>query len=481
MTSNIVKYVHNNKIMEVSNFDPNETLLKYIREKLNKTGTKEGCSEGGCGACTVVIGILKNNKVEYQAINSCITFLPILHGKQLILVEDLLSKKGKLHHVQEAMVNHHGSQCGFCTPGFIMSLFSMFKNNFSYDEKTIKNSIAGNLCRCTGYATIIKAGKSLNGKSKTDKFTEDLNENIKLLKLIKKEKKSLNILSNNKKFFAPKKIAELKKIIKENPNSTLLNGGTDLSLLVTKEQKELNSIIYLGDLDELIYIEKKKNFFEIGSSTPLIYFEKYIKKYYPDIANILKRYGSIQIKNLATIAGNLGTASPIGDTLPILLSLNAIINIGSFNNQRSLPINDYFTGYRKTKLKKGEFIKSIQIPVPNNNIFKAYKISKRFDDDISSVCAAFNLSLEKNKIKKINIAFGGMAEIPKRARLCENSLLNKELSEKNFKIAQKFIEKDFNPINDMRASSIYRIEIAKNLIFKFLIEIKEKKLLRLNV
>ena len=480
MSSSVVKFLHNNRIMEIQDVDPNETLLNYIREKLNKTGTKEGCAEGGCGACTVVLGYLKNNNIYYQAVNACIMFLPTIHGKQLILVEDLVDKNGSLHPVQKSMVNFHGSQCGFCTPGFIMSLFSMFKNYSSFDNNIINNSIAGNLCRCTGYQPIINAAKSLNSKNKVDQFSQTKNKTISLLKKINKKNNSLSINKIDKKYFAPQTIKELKFLLKKYPGSKILSGGTDLSLIVTKERKTINSIIYINSINELNFIRKNKKFIEIGASTPLIEFESQIIKHYPDFKDILERYGSVQIRNVATIAGNIATASPIGDMLPLLLSLNAQIVISNSTNDKILYLNDFFIDYRKTKLNNSQFIKLIKIPLHRNNIFKAYKISKRIDDDISAVCASFNLNIKNNIIKSVSIAYGGMAAIPKRALLCEKSLLNKELSEKNINLAQQSLEKDFNPIDDMRASSKYRMKVAKNLLFKCFQEIKNKKLIRIN-
>ncbi len=480
MSSSVVKFIHNNKIIEIQDVDPNETLLNYIREKLNKTGTKEGCAEGGCGACTVVLGYLKNNKIFYQSVNACIVFLPTIHGKQLILVEDLVGKDGSLHPVQKSMVNFHGSQCGFCTPGFVMSLFSMYKNFSSFDKKIIKNSIAGNLCRCTGYQPIINAAKSLNNKSKVDQFYQTKNETIKLLKIINKKNNSLTINRIDKKYFAPQTINELKILLKKYPKSKILSGGTDLSLIVTKERKTINSIIYINSIKELNYIKKNNKYIEIGATTPLIEFESEIIKHYPDFKDILERYGSVQIRNVATIAGNIATASPIGDTLPLLLALNEKIVISNSKNDKILYLKDFFINYRKTKLKNGQFIKLIKIPLLQNNIFKAYKISKRIDDDISAVCASFNLNIKNNIIVSISIAYGGMTAIPKKALQCEKSLLNKDLSEKNINIAQKFLEKDFNPIDDMRASSQYRMKIAKNLLFKCYQEIKNNKLIRIN-
>ena len=477
MTSNIVKFVYQNKICEIKNPDPNETLLNYVRTKLKKTGTKEGCAEGGCGACTVVLGELKKNNISYKAINSCIAFLPSLEGKQLIIVEDL-TVKGELHPVQKAMVNYHGSQCGFCTPGFVMSLFAMYKNSPTYKEEVIKDSIQGNLCRCTGYRPIVEAAKSLNRDNRKDFFTKDKKITLGLLNKIKK--RSIKIIRSDKKYFAPKSVKELNKILRSETNSKLISGGTDVSLIVTKERKDINSLIYLNSIDELNYIKENNKYIEVGASTPLIKFESFAKKYFPDFSQILKRYGSVQIRNVCTIAGNIATASPIGDTLPLLLALDSQIIIKSKNKTIILPLNGFFTNYRKTKLKKGQFIHSIRIPLLKRNIFKAYKISKRIDDDISSVCGSFNIEINKNKIKKIRIAYGGMSNIPKRAFNCEKIFINSNFSEKTISKAKKLLEKDFSPITDARATKKYRMEVAKNLLEKCFLEIRQKKIIRIN-
>ncbi len=478
MPSDTINFIHSDRIIEIQNPDPNETLLNFVRTKLKKTGTKEGCAEGGCGACTVVLGELKNNDINYTAINSCITFLPTLAGKQLILVEDLISKNNLLHPVQETMVKCHGSQCGFCTPGFIMSLFSMFKNYSKFKEEIIKDSIAGNLCRCTGYKPIIKAAKSLNRKNKIDHFVKNKKQTISLLKKI--ENRSIVIYKKNRKYFAPRYVTELKKILKKNIKSKLLSGGTDLSLTVTKDRQDIESIIYMNSIKELNYIKNNNKYIEVGATTPLSIFEVYINKYYPDFNKILKRYGSTQIRNVATIAGNIATASPIGDNLPLLLVLDAQIVLQGIKKKKILPINNFFINYRETKLKEGQFIHSVRIPILNKNIFKAYKISKRFDDDISSVCAAFNLIIENKKIKKIKIAYGGMAAIPKRAIFCERVLLNSLITKDVIDKAKNALEKDFLPISDMRASGRYRKEIAKSLLEKCFLEISEKKLIRIH-
>ena len=397
----------------------------------------------------------------------------MIQGKQLIIIEDLISKDGSLHPVQQAMVNYHGSQCGFCTPGFVMSLFGMFKNHTRFKDNLIKDSIAGNLCRCTGYKPIIKAAKSLNSKNKIDHFTKNKQNTISLLKQIKDE--SIVIYKKDKRYFAPRYVQELKKILKKNIDADFLSGGTDLLLRITKERKDINSIIYMNSINELNYIKNNSKYIEVGASTPLIELESYIKNYYPDFTKILKRYGSPQIRNVATVAGNIATASPIGDCLPLLISLNAKVVLQDFRKEKAFSLDDFFINYRKTKLKKGQFIHSIRIPLPKDNTFRAYKISKRFDDDISSVCAAFNLEITKNKVQSVRIAYGGMAATPKRAAYCEKILLNSQVTDEIINKAKKALEKDFQPISDMRASRLYRIEVAKNLLEKFYAEIKQKK------
>ena len=477
MVSDTIQFLLNNKIYKIKNPDPNKTILSYVRDDLKKTGTKEGCAEGGCGACTIVLGELNKNKIIYKAINACISFLPILNGKQLILVEDL-TNDNKLHPVQEAMVKFHGSQCGFCTPGFTMSLFSMHKNFKLINNQVIDEALSGNLCRCTGYRPIIDAAKSLNNKKDQDQFKKNKNQTISLLRKIKNV--DLEINNRGKKYFAPKTITNLKKILKKFPNAKILSGGTDLSLEVTKLRKELKTIISLNSIEKLNFIKKTKNSLEIGATTPLIDFQNFIKKYYEDFYDILKRYGSLQIRNVGTIAGNIATASPIGDALPLLLTLDAKIVIQGLKQTKVFSLNEFFISYRKTKLKKGEFIFSIKIPINKNKIFKAYKISKRFDDDISSVCGSFSFLINKNKITKVAIAYGGMSEIPKRAKTIEKKLINSEFSENTFNKAVNLINKDFSPLDDMRASKNYRINVAKNLLLKAFYEIKNRQKIRIN-
>ncbi len=478
MVSDTIQFIYNNKIFKIKNPDPNQTILDFIRSGLKKTGTKEGCAEGGCGACTIVLGELKNKKIIYKSINSCISFLPIINGKHLILIENLSLDKNKLHPVQEAMVKFHGSQCGFCTPGFVMSMFAMYKNFSKFSDEIVDETLSGNLCRCTGYRPIIEAAKSLNSKKVNDNFKKNEKKIIKMLNKI--QDRDIEISYKNKKYFAPKSLNNLKKILKNNSNIKFLSGGTDLSLEVTKKRGEIEKMISLNSVKELKFIKETKKSIEVGSGVSLYEFQNVIKSYYPDFCNILKRYGSVQIRNVGTLAGNIATASPIGDSLPLLLSLDSKIKIQTLKSIKTIPLSEFFLSYRKTKLKKGEFLYSVEIPILKKNYFKAYKISKRFDDDISSVCASFNFLIEKNIILKANIAYGGMSEIPKRASLIEKALTNSVFSEDTFSKAKNLIDTDFSPIDDMRASKNYRADVAKNLMMKFFYEVSGKKNLRVN-
>ena len=478
MVSNTIQFIYNDDIIKLKNPDPNRTILDFIRSDLKQKGTKEGCAEGGCGACTVVLGELKNKKLHYKSINSCISFLPMIDKKHLILIENLSNKKDNLHPIQEAMVKFHGSQCGFCTPGFVMSMFAMYKNFSKFNDETIDETLSGNLCRCTGYRPIKDAAKSLNSQNLYDHFKKNEKKIINLLTKIKD--RDIEISYKNKKYFAPKSLSNLKKILKKNSNTKFLSGGTDLSLEVTKKRGEIDKIISLNSIKELKFIKKTKKFIEVGSGVSLYEFQNVIKSYYPDFYNILKRYGSVQIRNVGTLAGNIATASPIGDSLPLLLSLDSKIKIQTSRFIKVIPLSEFFLSYRKTKLKKGEFLYSVVIPINKQNHFKAYKISRRFDDDISSVCASFNFLIKKNIILDAKIAYGGMSEIPKRAPKIEKALTNSIFSEDTFARVKNLIDTDFSPMDDMRASKNYRSDVAKNLMMKFFHEVSGQKNLRVN-
>ena len=471
MIKNEIEFILNDELIKINNVDTNVSVLNYLRIDKRLTGTKEGCASGDCGACTAIISELKNNKLEYKAINTCIMFLYSLHGKQLITVEHL--SNSKLHPVQQSMVDNHGSQCGFCTPGFVMSMFGMYKDKVKPSNQNIDEYLAGNLCRCTGYNSIKKAAKKMYSYGRKDKFSKNENKIIKLLKKIKHN--DILISKNNNKFYIPLNLKNLIQYTQNNKQYKFVTGGTDIALEVTKKNNNINSLIYLGNNKDLNYIKIKENYINIGSATPINKIIPILKKYYPSFADMFDRYGSTQIRNVASIGGNLGSASPIGDSLPALLALNAKLILQS-KNQRLLDIKDFFKAYRKTALKNKEFIKEIRIPILKSHIFKCYKISKRIDDDISSLFVAYLMKLKNNIIKDINIAYGGMDSIPNFAFKTQKYLIGKEFNLKNIDKSKQMIEKDFTPLTDVRASSTYRKLVSKNLMDRLFLEINNNKI-----
>ena len=471
MIKNEIEFILNDELIKINNVDTNVSVLNYLRIDKRLTGTKEGCASGDCGACTAIIAELTNNKLEYKAINTCIMFLYSLHGKQLITVEHL--SNSKLHPVQQSMVDNHGSQCGFCTPGFVMSMFGMYKDKVKPSNQNIDEYLAGNLCRCTGYNSIKKAAKKMYSYGRKDKFSKNENKIIKLLKKIKHN--DILISKNNNKFYIPLNLKNLIQYTQNNKQYKFVTGGTDIALEVTKKNNNINSLIYLGNNKDLNYIKIKENYINIGSATPINKIIPILKKYYPSFADMFDRYGSTQIRNVASIGGNLGSASPIGDSLPALLALNAKLILQS-KNQRLLDIKDFFKAYRKTALKNKEFIKEIRIPILKSHIFKCYKISKRIDDDISSLFVAYLMKLKNNIIIDINIAYGGMDSIPNFAFKTQKYLIGKEFNLKNIDKSKQMIEKDFTPLTDVRASSAYRKLVSKNLMDRLFLEINKNKI-----
>ena len=471
MIKNEIEFILNDELIKINNIDTNVSVLNYLRIDKRLTGTKEGCASGDCGACTAIIAELKNNKLEYKAVNTCIMFLYSLHGKQLITVEHL--SNSKLHPVQQSMVDNHGSQCGFCTPGFVMSMFGMYKDKVKPSNQNIDEYLAGNLCRCTGYNSIKKAAKKMYSYGRKDKFSKNENKIIKLLKKIKHN--DILISKNNNKFYIPLNLKNLIQYTQNNKQYKFVTGGTDIALEVTKKNNNINSLIYLGNNKDLNYIKIKENYINIGSATPINKIIPILKKYYPSFADMFDRYGSTQIRNVASIGGNLGSASPIGDSLPALLALNAKLILQS-KNQRLLDIKDFFKAYRKTALKNKEFIKEIRIPILKNHIFKCYKISKRIDDDISSLFVAYLMKLRNNIILDINIAYGGMDSIPNFAFKTQKYLIGKEFNLRNIDKSKQMIEKDFTPLTDVRASSTYRKLVSKNLMDRLFLEINNNKI-----
>lgn len=478
MVVSTIKFILNNDIISIENLDPNLTVLQYLREKQFNTGTKEGCASGDCGACTVVLAELSSinsKELTYKSVNACITFVGSLHGKQLITVEHL--KQGaKLHQVQQSLVDHHGSQCGFCTPGFVMSSFALHKKNSSPSRSEVLEALAGNLCRCTGYRSIIDAAMQSSEEEPKDSFAQFYQQTAYTLTELNKLP-SAQLTGNNRQYIAPKTIDELAQILIEQPSSTLLAGGTDLALSVTQNLATIEQLVYLGDVYELNNIAESADTFIIGSAVPYSQFTPMLAKEYAEFGEMIERIGSLQVRNKGTLGGNIGNASPIGDMPPALIALGAEISLQRGNVIRKVTVEDYFTGYKQTILAESEFIKDIIIPkAKSGEILKLYKVSKRIDDDISAVLAAIFIEIKGNTVQSLRIAFGGMAGIPMRAKHCEAALLGKVFTEENIVLAQQALTQDFTPMSDVRASDKYRMRVAQNLILKCYLELQNRNI-----
>lgn len=465
----MIQFLLNRELRTEHALDPNVTVLNYLREHVGKTGTKEGCASGDCGACTVVVGELDGERVRYRTLNSCLTFVSSLHGKQLITVEDL-KHQGKLHSVQQAMVDCHGSQCGFCTPGFIMSLFALQKNSSGFDKGATMEALAGNLCRCTGYRPIIDAAEQACCQKQPDQFDAFETDTVAKLKSIApRETAELN--SGDKRCLVPLTVADLADLYTANPEARLLAGGTDLALEVTQFHRELPVMIYVGHIEDMKRIEVTDEAIEIGAAAALSDCYEALSHEYPDFGELLHRFASLQIRNQGTLGGNIGNASPIGDAPPLLIALGAQIALRQGNTRRILPLQDYFLDYKVTARQEAEFIEKIIVPRKQaNQAFRAYKVSKRLDDDISAVCAAFNLTIEDGVVRDARIAFGGMAAIPKRANACEAALVGSAWYPGVIERACDALGEDFTPLSDFRASKEYRLLTAQNLLRKFFLE-----------
>ena len=461
--------------ISLEGIDPNRTVLDWLREDRGLTGTKEGCAEGDCGACTVVLVDLEDGDLRYRAINACILFLPQLDRRQLITIEHLKDEDGRLHPIQEAMVGHHASQCGFCTPGFIMALFAHAKvantARPAAERGAICDALQGNLCRCTGYRPIIEAASDALAHDVDDRFDQRESQTVEALKGLE-ALEPLSIESHGRSYVTPMSLDALATACAKNPDGLLLAGGTDVGLWVTKQHQDLDSIIDVTRVPELRRIERESNVLKIGAGCTYEQVHAAIRDGWPDFGELIRRIGGAQVRAAGTIGGNIANGSPIGDTMPALIALGADILLQNQERRRTLPLEDFYLGYRETALEPGEFVAEIHIPLPTaETFFKSYKISKRFDQDISAVLGAFALTLSKDHtVKNIRVAFGGMAAVPKRAIETEQALIGKPWNEAAVEKGQALLAAEFAPISDMRASANYRLVAAQNLLRKMWIE-----------
>lgn len=463
-----VRFVLDEQIVELDDVPATLTVLDYLRETRGRTGTKEGCAEGDCGACTVVLGELApdSTHIGYRAINSCIRFLPTLDGKELITVESLQTSRTALHPVQQAMVDHHGSQCGFCTPGFVMSLFSLYLQSELASRDDVIAALSGNLCRCTGYKPIIAAGCAMSEYPSPAKWSrEDAQSAARIARL--REVQSDRPLAG-RGFHAPTSLDELSRLFAAEPNSLLLAGGTDIGLWVTKHLRDLPPIIHLGAVPELKEISELRDGVRIGAGVALTDAWTAIVQLHPELRELALRFASPPVCNSGTLCGNIANGSPIGDSMPVLIALGAELELLAGQQTRRVPLDQFYLGYQRTDLRAGEFIVAVTVPKARaGQRIASYKVSKRFDQDISAVCAGFAVTLDGSRVTAARLAFGGMAAVPARARKAEAALLNQKWQEQTLESAIDALTADFQPLSDLRASSEYRMLAAGHLLRRF--------------
>ncbi len=466
-----IRFLLGEEAVAVSDLDPNTTLLDYLRAN-GRCGTKEGCAEGDCGACTVVLADAHDGALRYRSVNACVQLLATVDGKQVVTVEDLSAPGAELHPVQAALVEANATQCGFCTPGFVMSLYALYEAEERPDRAGLADALAGNLCRCTGYGPIVEAGlRALEHGCEKGMSPRDRRV-VKRLTDWRDDGGRLAYAAGGRRFEVPRDRAELAALLAEVPEATLVAGLSDVGLWITKQHRRLDHIVYLGEVAELGEIYLDEQMLEIGATVTLSNAMPVLADHWPDLGELLRRFGSPQIRSVATVGGNIANGSPIGDLPPTLIALSARLVLGRNDGSREIALEDFFIDYGRQDQQPGEFVEAVRIPLPGpDERFACYKLSKRFDQDISAVCGAFHIRLgEDETVVAARFAYGGMAATPRRATTAEAALLGRPLDEPAVRDAMAALDQDFAPIDDHRASAAYRMLAARNLLYRFYLE-----------
>ena len=480
---NEIRFLLNGKVQHVSDVAGDVTLLEWLRGQPHLRGTKQGCAEGDCGACTVTMARPDAmGRLEYRPVNSCILFLGMIDGSAIRTVEGLASPDGKLHPVQSAMVAADASQCGFCTPGFVMSLYAAWQNGRGLSANEVDTTLAGNLCRCTGYRPIVDAASMLDHGKDGDMAKTDMAKEAAMLaalSLAKDHQDDICLGDGVTQFIAPATNASFAQIYAKNADATIVGGATDIGLWVTKQHRKLGTFIWTGRVAGFDQIETDGDFMRIMPAVTHQQFLHHIADDLPECAELLRRFGALQVRSSGTVCGNIANASPIGDLPPVLISLNGAVELTKGVTSRLVNLENFFLDYGKQDRKVGEFVSALLIPKGTKPNLRCYKISKRFDQDISAVMLAANLEIVDGMMVGVRLAFGGMAGIPKRASHAEAELAGNPLDIAHFKNAAAALADDFTPVSDMRGSARYRLLTAQNLLVKYGLELISGKQMRL--
>lgn len=467
-----LRFLLNSQVVELAELSSDATLLDFLRLDRRLRGSKEGCAEGDCGACTVLVGRLRDGQLRYETINSCICFTGSLDGAHVVTIEHLNSISDSLHPVQQAMVDFHGSQCGFCTPGIVMSLYALWMENAAPQVADVEQALQGNLCRCTGYAPIVRAGvaRADYWQDSLDPLHSEREQIIATLRSFA-DGTRLEMASGSAEFVVPANVNDLADVLFAKPNSRIVAGGTDVGLWVTKFMRDLGPVVFTSQLSDFRHIEIGAEGVTFGGGVTYSEAMPVIDAHFPQMSAFWKRIGGQQVRNAGTIGGNIANGSPIGDTPPPLMALGADITMRHGSQRRTLKLEDYFVAYGKQDRRLGEFLESIHVPfLTEENLFAVHKISKRREEDISSLCGAFNIRVVEGLVAKATIAFGGMAATPKRAISVETALVGQPWSLETIEQAMLGFADDYQPISDMRASAAYRALSAKNLLMRFYLD-----------